>query len=486
MTEKIVRLPLGDRAPEAKLIYGQDVRVSLQRMRPSSVHCVVTSPPYWGLRSYLGADDGNKKYEIGCEETLDAFVENLVHVFREVKRVLRDDGTAWVNLGDSYCGGGRAGKNPEYWKTHQSFGKVDSLVEQGGFGLPSPIPDGLKPKDLAMVPFRVALALQKDGWWVRAVMPWVKKNVMPESCTDRPTAACEYWFMLAKSDTYFYDIDAVRKSHSHIQRRNTLQTTEREAGVHHQDVSGPMRSGKALAYAYGSNEPAPAGNPGGRNRRTSDGWVESLDFLIAEQEAYLAHLKLVRESGLLTSEDGMPLGIRTSTTPYRGSHFAVFPPKLIEPLILAGTSAHGCCPSCGAQWKRVVERDPRPGVGQSATTNTRDGGLTAQHGFDRAGMSNYRMDQWNKQHPPQTKGWAPSCTCSDNDGSGRAVVLDVFSGSATTGVVSMQNGRDYVGLDLNEAYLPLAEARIRGDAAPQTKPSETPEGTVFDLFGEDS
>jgi DNA modification methylase len=476
MVEQVVRLALGDRAPRARLLYGADVQSSLRSMAEESVHCVVTSPPYWGLRSYLSADDANKVHEIGSEETLDGFVERLTAVFRDVRRVLRSDGTLWLNLGDSYCGGGRAGKNPEYWERHTSFGQVDDLVSQGGFGLPSAIPEGLKPKDLAMVPFRVALALQEDGWWLRAVVPWVKKNVMPESCTDRPTTACEYWFMLAKSAAYYYDIDAVRKSHSHVQRRHTAPTTERKAGVSHHDVSGSVRSGKALSYAYGSHTtPAPAGNPGGRNRRTSDAWVESMDLLIAEQEAYLAHLLEVREGGLLASDDGEPLGIRTSTTPYRGSHFAVFPPKLIEPLILAGTSEHGCCPSCGAPWRRLVDHTPMEFKPSARQDDLRAMGTGSTATALRGTLL--------KPAEHRTVGWEPSCACEGNDASARPVVLDPFSGSATTGMVSLQNGRDYVGLDLNEKYLSLAEARIL-EHAPPSRDADPSGGDALDIFGD--
>ena len=489
MTEKIVRIPVGDKAPTGRLLYGIDVRDGLRLLGPESVHCVVTSPPYWGLRDY-GVDG-----QVGLEDTPDEYVEALVSVFREVKRVLRTDGVAWLNLGDSYCGGGRAGTNPEYQEKHTTFGKTAPKEEHGKYGVPQAVPAGLKAKDLALVPFRVVLALQADGWWVRSVMPWVKANVMPENCLDRPTTAHEYWFMLTRSASYFYDIDAVRKPHTAFQRRYSKPTMEHGNGVDYRDLAGGRprnRSGKALAYAYG--EPgvlSPAGHVGGRNRRTSDPWVESLEVVIAEQEAYLAHLKEVQKAGLLTSEDGVPLGIRATTTPYRGSHFACFPPKLIEPLISASTSERGCCPTCGAQWTRQVERGPKAPEPEHRNPTKRlipgqPGNVgSGNMGFRASNLSGVEMSEWKDAHPDKTVGWEAGCTCEGNTGQSRAVVLDPFSGSATTGMVAMSMGRNYVGTDLNGAYLALAEARILGSAPPDPKSAgRGDEGSALDLFGD--
>lgn len=417
---KTVKLPVGDGASEAKLLYGQDVRASLAGMAPSSVHCVVTSPPYWGLRSYLGAADENKKYEIGSESTLDEFVEHLVELFRDLKRVLRKDGSVWLNLGDSYCGGGRAGKNPEYQKRHTSFGKPDYVTTQGGMGTPSAIPEGLKPKDMAGVPWRVAFALQKDGWYLRAACPWIKRSVLPESCTDRPSSAVEYIFLLAHPDSggkYYYDV-------------------------------------------HGSRTPTSDGGST-RQKRATDWFFASLEGILAGEQT------------LLLDEGDDPLAFVVNPKPYKGSHFAVYPPKLVEPCILLSTSTHGVCSECGAPVEHVVKQ-----------STVRD--MADVRDMEKTPLNVVRAG-WRTAPPPvvHQDEWVATCTCGV--AFVPATVLDLFSGSGTTGMVALQHGRSYVGLDLNESYLPLAEARIRGDDAPQaSEPSSDTGGSILDMFGDDS
>jgi DNA modification methylase len=171
----------------------------LQGMADKSVHCCVTSPPYFGLRDY-GVDG-----QIGLEKTPDEFVAKLVEVFREVRRVLRDDGTCWVNLGDSYCSQGGPQVAQTKWQVN---GASDG--QNGGASRAAIV--GLKPKDLIGIPWRVAFALQADGWYLRSDIIWHKPNPMPESVTDRPTKAHEYLFLLAKSERYFFDSDAIAES----------------------------------------------------------------------------------------------------------------------------------------------------------------------------------------------------------------------------------------------------------------------------------
>ena len=176
-----------------------DAMEVLATMPDASVHCCVTSPPYWGLRNY-GVDGA-----YGLEPTLDEYLDRMVEVFREVRRVLRDDGTLWLNCGDAYASGGK-GFRP-------GSGRADDLVREdsprnrnGGL-----VPDGLKPKDLIGLPWRMAFALQDDGWWLRSDIIWAKPNPMPESVTDRPTSAHEHVFLLTKQARYYYDADAVRE-----------------------------------------------------------------------------------------------------------------------------------------------------------------------------------------------------------------------------------------------------------------------------------
>jgi DNA methylase len=167
----------------------------------------VTSPPYWGLRSYLTKDHPDKAREIGQEKTPEAYVETMVQVFREVRRCLHDSGTLWLNIGDSYSGGDRKFEPPQSLHGGEQRGTPDISVPNRNMGShPS-----IKPKDLCMIPWRVALALQADGWWLRSVICWHKKSCMPESVTDRPTNSWEPIFLFAKSQRYFYDSFAVRE-----------------------------------------------------------------------------------------------------------------------------------------------------------------------------------------------------------------------------------------------------------------------------------
>lgn len=174
-------------------IFEGDALTILQRIPDASVQCIVTSPPYWGLRDY------NIKDQIGLEETLPQFINRLTSVFSEARRVLRDDGTLWLNIGDGFTSGNRGWRAP------------DKKNPARAMSVRPDTPEGLKPKDLMGIPWRLAFALQDDGWYLRADIIWNKPNAMPESVRDRPTRAHEYMFMLTKSEKYFYERDAVRE-----------------------------------------------------------------------------------------------------------------------------------------------------------------------------------------------------------------------------------------------------------------------------------
>ena len=248
-----------------------DVLDRLRGLPDASVHCAVTSPPYWGLRSYKG-DPGM----IGLEPTFDAHLETLVEVFREVRRVLRKDGTLWLNYGDAYAAGSVRTGDPKERSGLvggcASWGQRDARSYAQAKGV------GLKPKDLMMMPARVAMALQSDGWWLRSEIIWHKPNPMPESVTDRPTSSHEKIYLLTKSARYFYDAEAVRHGE---QRHRKHGLTIREHGLYE------------------------TGNPEG------------------EEYTVGANLRNVW---------------KISTHAYSEAHFATFPPALIEPCVKAGTS----------------------------------------------------------------------------------------------------------------------------------------------------
>ena len=280
----------------------------MRSLPDQSVHTCVTSPPYFGLRDYGMAG------QIGLEDTPDAFVARLVDVFREVRRVLRDDGTLWLNLGDSYAGGGTIGRNdtgPEALaRRAEKFGTGTGRGSAvGASGTRKAVVD-LKPKDLIGIPWRVAFALQADGWYLRQDIIWHKPNPMPESVTDRCTKAHEYVFLLSKSARYFFDAEAIKEPSSESSRERWPSGTERT------NASG---QGFDVAIGRGANS---CGVKDSRNRRSV--WT-------------------------------------VATKPYAGAHFATFPPDLIEPCILAGSPVGG------------TVLDPFGGSGTSAGVAMRNG-----------------------------------------------------------------------------------------------------------------
>ena len=395
-----------------RIIVG-DALGELSKLPAESVHCCVTSPPYYGLRDYGVAG------QLGLEATPDEYVAAMVGVFREVRRVLRRDGTLWLNIGDSYASGGRKTRDPGQSKIHPAF-KGDAYSE----GLRPADPDGVKPKDLLGIPWMLAFALRADGWWLRQDIIWAKPNPMPESVTDRCTKAHEYLFLLSKSERYYFDTAAIaeavsentnpRISKSEIERI----TAEREAGANSSVGMGPARKTHA-----------------------QDGMVKAND---SYQNAVCLPVSSRNKRSVWT----------VATAPFAEAHFATFPPALVEPCILAGTSAHGVCPACGAPWVREVER-------KAYGDKSGPGARSLEKGFTRNAMGGQK--EWDAYEPPRTIGWSPSCRC-DQRPARPATVLDPFLGAGTTALVADRLGRSAIGIELNPAYAKMARRRLASDA----------------------
>jgi DNA modification methylase len=436
----------------------------LNSLPSESVHCCVTSPPYWGLRDYgvpaqvwdadhehrhiwgppvlvnatnhtdkrrwnharngRGEEQPEEKRpgrdrhrieqgnfcncgawrgSLGLEPTPELYVEHMVEVFRGVRRVLRADGTCWLNLGDSYA--------RDEGKGHHQPGQLGKLayISDGGGGRAAVAAkleaSGLKPKDLCGIPWRVAFALQADGWYLRSDVIWSKPNAMPESVTDRPTKAHEYLFLLSKSERYSYDAVAVQEK--------AVCDRVRGPALHPDLVSTNGNDGlcrRPLARV--------------RNRRTV--WT-------------------------------------LATEPYSEAHFATYPTTLVEPCVKAGTSERGCCPECGASWRRMVETvsvDPIDYEGKWSDADPSASGrrmLANVRGRRQAGE-----DHDNPFPAPRTVGWAASCAHGHNPVP--CTVLDPFCGSGTTGLVALRLGRCFIGIELNTSYVAMARKRIAGDA----------------------
>lgn len=389
-----------------------------EQLRPNSIHTLITSPPYWGLRDY-GLDPFDwpaVEYTpmaglppvrveawrgcLGLEPDPFAFVGHIVAIFRALWRGLRDDGTCWLNFGDSYAASskGSGGMNSIQPNNVGSF--YDAKFSLGA----------LKPKDLCGIPWRVAFALQADGWYLRSDVIWAKPNPMPESVTDRPTKAHEYLFLLSKSERYFYDAEAVREAQdsadpSHPSYRKGFMTPD---GVSQAGTKWQMRDGE---FGVRQSFKRKFLNPAGRNRRSV--WT-------------------------------------VATKPYAAAHFATYPPALIEPCILASTSDR-CCPTCGAGWVRVVER-----IGKSTPVEGRKGRVG--HNGNNPQQSGYF---WDGPTTRATGEFRPACDCPPADPV-PAVVLDPFLGSGTTAEVAIRHRRNWIGFEASAEYAELINARLNG------------------------
>ena len=290
-----------------------DCLETLKRMPAGIVQTCVTSPPYFGLRNYNGG-----VAEIGKEKTPAEFVAALAAVFREVRRVLKDDGTLWLNIGDSYA---RTGGTDRSVSDSAKVGSTRNSMEQMS-DRKQTAPDGVKPKNLIGIPWRLAFALQDDGWILRQEIIWHKPNSMPESVTDRCTKSHESIFLLAKSEKYYFDAGAIKEpaAPSSIARWD-------------QDIEGQIGSDRVPGKTNGNMKAV--GGKGGKNAFRGQGHQRDGGNGPANREG-----RDMQDVG--ASETRNKRSVWTvATTPYKGAHFATFPVALIEPCILAGAPSGG-------------------------------------------------------------------------------------------------------------------------------------------------
>ncbi len=521
-----------------------------------SVQMVVTSPPYWGLRKYSGEQEliwggepdcehewvssekkwhsgtnagkvqvgdrgafhndmidktntcslcGAWKGAYGLEPTPELYVEHTIEILREIRRVLRKDGVVFWNIGDSYATHASGSK-----KTGHNFRSAEVAAEQGIGTIKRPFGKqiGLKEKDLCLIPFRVAIAAQEDGWWVRSVIIWSKPNPMPESVTDRPTESHEYILMLTKSGTSQYWTH-LRKRGQRTQPKPDYIWTHKRTGlaVDYQPLSDRtfMRGGKKVklwsifwtrhnlwrghdyywdadavrepvlpqtleryrypfdgsftpGYAY-PNEP----------REHPHGW-KNLKVRGMKTKGQVELDGQEQHHGQDISPQVAGRNIRSvwefPTQPFKDAHFAVFPEKLPELCIKAATPEAGCCSKCGAPWERVIEKDieAQPGYGNMGAKGSKwmdEDKQSSGHRIQK-NMNALRAAGRDHDNPfPQNKtlGWLPTCKC--NADKSQSIVLDPFSGAGTTLWVAKKLGRKAIGFDTSEEYCELAVERIR-------------------------
>jgi DNA modification methylase len=407
-----------------------DVIDIIKILSAESINCIITSPPYFGLRDYglppthwpevaYAPMAGLSEIIIpamsccfGLEDTIEAYVGHMVLVWRGLWRVLRGDGVGFLNLGDSYStgasgqnfldpenkrpGGGRA-------KNEGDYGHIRIIRNSQSIGLP--------PKNLIGIPWRCAFALQADGWYLRSDVIWAKMNPMPESVVDRPTKAHEYVFLLAKSERYWWDQEAIREPHKKDSLKRYeygLQATAPKDGY----ISAGSDTGAFKCERVGDHI-----NYAGRNKRT----VWSI-----------------------------------ATKPFPSAHFAVMPEALVEPCLLAGCPAQ-VCTECGEPWVRVVEREK--GDTETITRPKAKGQAGYGSSTSTLSLSGNGSAEWDKRGS-KTKTIAHTPTCQHSAPTRPGITLDPFFGSGTVGVVAKKFKRDWAGIELNPDYIKLARTRL--------------------------
>ena len=385
---------------EMKLIkiYVGDCRETLKTLPDQSINTCITSPPYWGLRDY----DDDK--QLGMEDTPEEFVENLVQVFKDVKRVLRDDGTVWLNLGDSYFGSsGQGGKTNK------------QTTNKGSYHNHKRKSDYLKPKDLVGIPWRVAFALQQDGWYLRQDIIWHKPNPMPESVKDRCTKAHEYIFLLSKNAKYYYDHEAIKEDCQGIDERQWADIYETVGSVLQGESNAEIKRTKRY-NKDGSFK---------RNKRSV--WT-------------------------------------VTTKPYKEAHFATFPMDLIEPCVLAGCPEK-ICADCGKPYERVLKNIETKPIKNIKKKNNRKQFESSMGGGGTSfkGHSGY----FKSDGTPIVKrkidlGLEKQCNCETNE-TKPGTVLDPFAGSGTIGQTADAHNRNAILCELNSEYIEISKKRLGVD-----------------------
>lgn len=460
-----------------------DARELLAAIPDNSVDCCITSPPYFQLRDY-GVEG-----QIGMERTPAEWIAVMTSVFRDVRRVLAPHGTCWLNVGDKYLSDGGSG--------HQGNGnscRAHRRHTQHNLATAPPSAFGLKAKDLALLPERLAIALQDDGWYVRQRCVWHKPSPMPESTKDRPTTDFEHVWMLTKSETYFYDAFAVMEATTggaHLRGTGVNPKSIRSLVAPHRQMPRPRQNS---SFSAAVNQPMAT-----RNLRTV--WRISASPFADEMCLACGRYYDAREKRQLARTDENALVCRCGKSDAWLAHFATFPPALPELCIRASTSEMGCCAWCGKPIERIVRRprvgdwNPDGGRHDGADVARMRRGAKRNYGGKNLGM--VEQDKSRQMQvslasaraagaphdapfpAPEHVGWRPCCPMNTEQLRRPAVVLDPFAGAATTLIAAERMGRDAIGLELNADYVRMARERIR--RARRQTPSEPDRDPTLEL-----
>jgi|GEM_PF-3236192 len=442
----------------------------LERLRDiptGSVHCCLSSPPYFALRQYLPKDHPDKAKEIGSEPTPEAFIASLVQVFREVRRTLRDDGTVFLNLADSYNAAGRVGHGTRQGPKQQTNSGTIEATDAD-----RPCSEQLGDGNQLLIPHRVALALQADGWILRDTIIWAKVSAMPQSVNGVRYQRCRVKVSGHQRDTGWsnstkdrpqsdsrhtgpYDAaewapcpgcKKCEKTGGYVLRRGQARTC-----TSHEYVFMLTKTNRYFADMENWRESAVGGAPGNKTHKGAS--------------AYLAGDEHMRTKLNLGTMGAKSLRVRRNvwklpSEPTRFHHFATMPSELVRRCLLALSKA-GCCPHCGAQWAPVIEMPDTPARQDYEGKNL---AADPQHSSRRM-LSAVRAARNNGQphdnpfQAPRVIGYRPTCDCEPHEPAG-CLVLDPFSGTGTTGQTARFLGHRYIGIELNEKYLEHAKAWI--------------------------
>ncbi len=505
---------------------------------------IITSPPFWGLRAYgtvpqIWGGDGECSHdwkstqprrkrsvgdivdvdsmqmtstasafdavgdatcihcgawrgELGSEPSPEMFISHLCDVFDQVKRVLRKDGVCWVNMGDSYANLGTGGYGMTGGRDKSTLASqmppIGTAPTKRSLG-------GLKAKNLCLIPQRLAIELQRRGWYVRSMFQWTKQNPMPESCKDRPSNSHEWVIMLTCSPIYWYDIDAERVA---SKRNGDRQTFGGQKGRDYTPAATDpnFRGGHeqwGRDYTTGAS----------RNLRTGDFMQMSLDAEIGHARNYLAYLhNIKRKGGIIHDDDGVPVGLFCNPKGIGLKHFATFPERFAEIFINLSVPSK-CCAECGKGWKRVTERPTLKAGVDCNLVNRKEGvqgyaAATSSTSIMR--VSGSKWSEWKGKNPDKLLGFTPDCSCdaphtmevlfkvnltnkrkekvgmtcrvcNANDFLASVepchkpgVVLDPFLGVATVGMVAERLGRRWIGIELSEEYVEMAKKRLEQES----------------------
>ena len=447
-----------------------------------SVHCAVTSPPYYGLRSYKGDgqiwSDGWEG-QLGAEPDPSSYIQHLVEIFREVRRVLRRDGTFWLNIAGSYAGGNYRGGGADSASSKQlsNFGTVGFMGKRA-----VEVPDGFKPLDMIPIPFMLAIALQADGWWLRSDVLWIKPNPMPISARG-----------------WRYERHKIR-----------METSERAENSYRQGADQDLLQGAGVGpgvqreayFEEGDGASKWADCPGCPKCSPTDGFIlrkgnwrptpsHEYVLLLAKSGNYFLDGESVLEPshydgrkktkaplaehgrehysgadgherwpnpGGRNMRDVWTLATDPLPSHLRGTHYAAFPRKLVENCVRAGTSEHGVCSGCGSPFVRVIQSAPSPHTGKTATSYDKETMTAGRLALLRQAA---REQGGEYQKVTATIGWRPSCKCPDPSPI-PSTVLDPFGGSGTTAFVAREMGRMAISVDCSMEYSVLSIKRLVG------------------------